>query len=242
MMRIYSVTDTGLVRHNNEDYHRYDNKRQLMILADGVGGHAHGEIASRIAVESAFNYWIRTETLSEEENLDIPDALLECLSFANQKVLTQQNIKPDYYNMGTTLVMAVLAGRTLYYAWVGDSRIYHISKGTRSIRQLSIDHSLLQEDIDGGTTNPDKIAPGNIITRMIGSMYNAQPEGGKAEVRSEDLILLCSDGLSDLVDDETLCDLMLAELPLYELPRSLISSAYKAGAKDNITVIVAQVP
>jgi serine/threonine protein phosphatase PrpC len=241
-MQIYSTTDTGLVRHNNEDYHRYDNKRQLMILADGVGGHAYGEIASRIAVESAYQYWLRNETLPEEESLETPHALLECMSFANQKVLTQQNIRPDYYNMGTTLVMAVVEGDTLYYAWVGDSRIYHVDAETRSIRQLSIDHSLLQEAIDGGTLDPEKMAPGNIITRVIGSMYSAKPESGKAIMTAGDMILLCSDGLTDMVDDEKICDILLTDMPLYDLPRALVSEAYKAGAHDNVTAIVTRIP
>ncbi len=241
-MQIYSTTDTGLVRHNNEDYHRYDNKRKLMILADGVGGHAYGEIASRIAVESAYQYWLRNETLPDDESLETPHALVECLSFANQKVLTQQNIRPDYYNMGTTLAMAVLNDHTLYYAWVGDSRIYHISAATRSIRQLSIDHTLLQEAADGGTLDPEKLAPGNIITRVIGSMYNAQPESGTATMTSGDLLLLCSDGLTDLVEDEQICDIMMTDKPLYEIPHALVAEAYNYGAHDNITAVVARVP
>jgi protein phosphatase len=241
-MLIFSITDRGLVRHNNEDYHRYDWDKQLMLLADGVGGHAHGEVASQVAVESAWQYMIRNETLDEDERLDLKDALAESMAFANQKVLNQQRIKPAYAHMGTTLIAACLDGLTLHYAWIGDSRIYRICPDEGSITQLTVDHTLYQEKQDKGE-DPDLDLTGHLITRMIGSMYNAQPAVTSAEVASNDLILICSDGLSDMISDEAIRDCLLEyREKLAEAPMALRNLVYEAGARDNLTAIVGRIP
>jgi protein phosphatase len=241
-MLIFSVSDTGLVRNNNEDYHRYDWARQIILLADGVGGHAFGEIASRVAVESAWQYLLRNETLPEDECLEADEALAECMAFANQKVLNQQRIKPAYYNMGTTLVAAWLLDKTLHYAWVGDSRLYHVKASDLQITQLTKDHTVLQENQDKGNPDPDTDISGCLITRMIGSMYNAQPGLGKLEVESGDLLLACSDGLSDMVSLEKMQECMVSHASrLSDAPMALRNLAYEAGARDNITAVVALV-
>lgn len=239
-MLIFSISDTGMVRSNNEDYHRYDRDKRIILVADGMGGHAHGEIASRVAVESAWHYLLRNESLSEDESLEPDQAITECIAFANQKVLNQQRIKPSYYDMGTTLVVAWQQGQTLYFGWVGDSRLY-LLRGNDSFERLTVDHTVYQERRDKGE-DPNIDMTGHIITRMIGSMYNAVPGLGAVEVTRGDLLLACTDGITDMVPDAGICECLQDHRDrLFDAPMALRNRAYEKGARDNLTAVVGRV-
>ena len=206
----------------------------LFIVADGMGGHNAGEFASRYVVETMVN------TAKNTEKKDTMEILSECVSNANASLRAYADSHEQMRGMGTTLVAAVLEGRCLVTINVGDSRLYVI--GDR-IRQITQDHSLVQEmvrmgemDKERARTHPDR----NIITRAIGADRKVQADVFETVLDPGDRILLCSDGLTNMVEDEEILQIMNGPGDLTSKTEYLVELANKNGGKDNITVIVVE--
>lgn len=237
-MKTFSMTDVGVVRDVNQDYVYVSDTPigklpNLLVVADGMGGHKAGEYASRFAVE------VLTGELAESRE-DGPEAMIRnAIRVANEKLIETAKQDQRLYGMGTTLVVATVIERTLYFANVGDSRLYLINKG---IKQLSKDHSLVQEMVRLGGINqeeakhhPDK----NIITRAIGAKEDVQIDFFEYRLKKGDIILMCTDGLSNMVEDEVILHIVKSSRDVVEAVERLIERAKLNGGSDNIGIIVA---
>ena len=238
-MKTFSKTDIGMVREVNQDYvfvteTPIGNLPNLLVVADGMGGHRAGEYASRLAVEV-----LKQEIEGSTE--DGPEATMRsAITRANERVLEAARQDAKLSGMGTTLVVATVIERTLYFANVGDSRLYLLSD---DIKQLSKDHSLVQEMVRLGGINqeeakshPDK----NIITRAIGAKDELDIDFYEYRLKKNDMILMCTDGLSNMVEDEEMLHIVKCSRDVVEAVEQLIERAKDNGGNDNIGVIVAQ--
>ncbi|MCP3869687.1 MAG: serine/threonine-protein phosphatase [Gammaproteobacteria bacterium] len=230
---IASRTDKGLLRDNNEDALASFPEHGLVVLADGMGGYASGEVASHLAVET-----VGTMLLLDSRGATLRAAV----EAANTAILQAIDKRPDYEGMGTTLVVATFQDQRVRYAHVGDSRIYRLRGGR--LEQLTRDHSIIQELVDQGFFESIDEArsagvKNNIVTRGLGITHEIEVETGVSEVHSGDLYLLCSDGLSDMVADqvleETLCD---GGRDLSETCDRLLDLAIGMGGRDNISLVL----
>ena len=236
MLKIFSKTDVGLVRNNNEDYFFTDPDNRLIIVADGAGGHDHGEIASRLAVESCYQYLTREDYLQDTD--DIPQTLMESITFANQQVIEYKKKHLPQSDMGTTLSCLHVGVNEASYAWIGDSRVYLIDSNENTLKQLSIDHTLYQEMLDRGEVGQSYKK--SILSRMLGNNPFTRPDGECTPLREGNLILVCSDGFSDLVnEDKTLQAVAAAGNDFEGLVDKLVDLARGEGGRDNITVSLA---
>ena len=236
MLNVFSQSDVGLVRGNNEDFYFTDNRYRRIIVADGAGGHDHGEIASRLAVESCYQYLTREDYL--EDTRDIPQTLMESITFANQQVIEYMKKHMPDSNMGTTLCCVHVGQKELSFAWMGDSRIYLVGQEGKGIRQLSVDHTLYQEMIDRGEVG--QAYKKSILSRMLGNNPYTRPDGDSIALEAGDTVLVCSDGLSDLVREDRILEAVsdaAGDLP--KCAQALIDLAKGQGGRDNITVSLA---
>lgn len=232
-MEISSITDLGLIRSNNEDYHICDSAHGLVVIADGVGGDDYGEVASKIAVESCYQYLTNEYYL--EDTTNISETLLDSMVFANQQVIHHKKDKPEYKNMGTTLSCLYLKKNELTYSWIGDSRIYVVSQAESTINLLTEDHSLYNEMVRRGEVAA--ISTKNILTRTIGNNLYTQPDVGEYSLKQGDIILACTDGLSDLLPDDILLQTVMTHADnLDQALTVLVDLAKGQGGRDNITV------
>ena len=238
-MKTFSKTDIGMVREVNQDFvftseTPIANLPNLLVVADGMGGHRAGEYASRLAVEV-----LKQELAASTE--DGPEAMIRnAITRANERVLEAARQDAKLSGMGTTLVAATVIERTLYFANVGDSRLYLLNA---DIKQLSKDHSLVQEMVRLGGINqeeakyhPDK----NIITRAIGAKDELEIDFYEYRLKKGDVILMCTDGLSNMVEDEEILHIVKCSRDVVEAVEQLIERAKDYGGNDNIGVIVAQ--
>lgn len=238
-MKICSLTDIGMLRDMNQDY-LYASQEpvgklpNLFLIADGMGGHNAGEFASRNTVQHV------VRTVQRSRLKDDAAILTEAINEANQFIKNHADLHPDMQGMGTTIVAATLRENHLLAANVGDSRLYVIDD---KIRQITRDHSLVQEMVRMGEMDeksarhhPDK----NIITRAIGVADDVRIDFFDVDVSPESVILLCSDGLTNMLEDEEIFSVMKEKTPLPERCGQLISLANTNGGKDNITVIAVE--
>jgi serine/threonine protein phosphatase PrpC len=228
-------TDVGLVRSANEDYMGYFEciNGHVFLVCDGMGGHRGGAVASRLAVDNIRAYL-------ENHYFDLPeDALKAAIEFANSVVYRKSKEDPELAGMGTTIVMIIIRNDKVYYAHVGDSRIY-IHSGSK-LYPLTRDHSLVQEMVDKGTiteeealNHPDK----NIITRVLGIAQDVEVESGRsfALPANNDIILLCSDGLTGMVSDMEIDNVLNENISVQHKAMKLTQLANDNGGVDNITV------
>lgn len=242
-MEIFSSTDQGKVREQNEDYLDFDAASGIAILADGMGGLNAGEIASKQAVSkimSGLKARLAAEISAREINAS--EVILEqVVQQVNEAVFELSNSHYDYYGMGTTLVVAVQVAEGWLLAHVGDSRIYHFIKpGT--LAKVTRDHSLVQQLIDEGVLSEAeaRCSPKrNIITRAVGIGTEIVCEIHRFEFSAGEFLLMCSDGLSDLVDDSGIEKLCVRDI---EDPQALcinlVDAANVAGGTDNISVVL----
>lgn len=232
-MKYYTTTDTGKVRSNNEDnfINLIDDKFSLFIVADGIGGHNSGEIASHIAVKTIRDY-IKNNFNKDE----IFDLLIDATREANEKIISRAESNTDDSGMGTTVVIALIVGNTLYYANVGDSRIYLFSDN--SLRQITKDHSYVQELLDIGAISVEdaKFYPKNQITSALGTSLKFKIEIDKIELKNNDYILLNTDGLTDLIEDSEILNVVKNEYGIQETCEILQYMANATGGYDNITI------
>jgi PPM family protein phosphatase len=242
----FSQTHTGRLRTNNEDAVAQDTSANLAILADGMGGYNAGEVASNMAcdlIKSDLSRWLH-EAAAMADDVDVQHAMSLCSDKANRAILDAATHNPDYIGMGTTLVVAVFRPRRVLIGHIGDSRAYLWRDG--KLQQLTKDHSLLQEQIDAGLLTPEEAAFSsnkNLVTRAMGVEEFVKLDISSHDLQVGDTVMMCSDGLSDMLDDPAIASVMFSHITgasLADLGLSLIQAANEAGGKDNIAVSLVQ--
>ncbi len=238
-------TDTGIVRSNNEDNFIVDEKRGLLVVADGMGGHAAGEIASKIAVSVISEHLLgRQRFFGEYNNLYSPSTnnLNSALRLANSAILEAAASSPQLHGMGTTVAAAMICGNRLTIAHIGDSRVYLVRSG--NIEQLTDDHSVVNEQVNRHLITPEEAANSlskNYLTKALGISADMEADLSELTLLSGDILLLCTDGLSNMVTDEKMLEaIMLAHKPA-AICDLLISKANEEGGKDNITAVIGSI-
>lgn len=243
-VEFFSATDTGRARNNNEDSVALDNATGLVVLADGMGGYNAGEVASGMAtsfIRSELGRWL-AEASASATDTDVRRAMDICVDNANRAIFSAANSNPQYSGMGTTLVVGVFRDGRLLMGHVGDSRGYRLRSSR--LTQVTHDHSLLQEQIDAGLITAQQAAFSahkNLVTRAVGVEDSVSLETHLHDVQPGDTYLLCSDGLSDMLEDDAIADLISGAGNLAEAGNALIAAANAAGGKDNISVVLARV-
>ncbi len=251
--RFCGATDVGRRRSKNEDYWGFDDKRGIFIVADGMGGHAAGEQASRIAVDTILAFM-----RSADEDLDITwpggitdpsarteDMLRAAMLMAHQRILEATRENPEWQGMATTAVVAKIDPEmeSAIIAHVGDSRGYLIRRGR--IIQLTQDHSWVNEQIRVGLISAEEARSHpfrNVVTRALGGPQEPVVDIGEEPLEPGDLLLLCTDGLSGVLDDVEIADVIHRHMPdLQAAVANLIQTANDRGGPDNITVVLIQI-
>jgi protein phosphatase len=240
-LEFFCALDTGRARSNNEDAVRVDERLALAVLADGMGGYNAGEVASAMAVDSICDdmaRWLADTRVPRGED-EIRQALMASARHANRVVFEASQSRAEYAGMGTTLVTALFNEDRVWIGHIGDSRAYRWRGG--QLEQLSKDHSLLQEQIDAGLLTPEEAAYSmnrNLVTRAVGVEPEVELEVVGHDLRDGDVVMLCSDGLSDMLPDATIAQVMRAGDTLAMTGRALIEAANAAGGRDNISVVL----
>ncbi len=246
----FGLTDVGRKRRHNEDAYLIDEERGLFVVADGMGGHAAGEVASRITVESIQEYIAATE---EEHESSWPfgfnsrvslegNRLTTAVEKANEKVMRAVQNRPELKGMGTTVVAALFDGERATLVHVGDSRAYLFRDG--ELRRLTDDHSWVQEQVNAGILSEDEAKSHplkNVVTRALGGAAHVSVDLIEVPVRAGDRYLLCSDGLTGMLPDEELYEHFRTVGALDATVKSLIEVANARGGVDNITAILVEV-
>lgn len=235
-MDLGAVTHPGSVRPDNEDGYFATREHGVFAVADGMGGHAHGEVASHLALDAIAD---RAAALADAAPSELPVALHDAIQAANTQIFAQAEAEDLRDRMGTTLVVATVCDDRLYFAHIGDSRLY-LLRGD-ALSQLTRDHSLVQSMVDRGEITLEEAALHPLrhqITRVVGSEALATPEIASQALQPGDHLLLCTDGLSGVVPTETLRDVLAAAQPAQQKADALITAALEAGAPDNVTAVV----
>lgn len=236
-------TDPGLARENNEDSVTVDEPTRLGILADGMGGYNAGEVASGMAttfIKSELGRWL-AQAGRHANAREVRRAMEICVDNANRSIFNAANSNPQYSGMGTTLVVGVFQDGRLMLGHIGDSRCYRLRSG--QLDQITKDHSLLQEQMDAGLITPEQAATStnkNLVTRALGVEDAVLLEVNEHKVEPADLYLMCSDGLSDMLDDEAIAHILSSDGSLEQKCVQLIDAANANGGRDNISVLLAQ--
>jgi len=248
--RCVGLTDTGKVREHNEDTIAFDADIGLLVLADGMGGYNAGEVASGIAVKTILNLVRESvdrqdlRALDRESGMSRPSIILrDAIHRANKIIYQTARTQPNCEGMGTTVVSALFFDNKISIAHVGDSRLYRL-RGEK-YEQLTMDHSLLQELVDRGFYSAEeaqRAANKNYVTRALGVEPSVDVEVQEVPVQKGDTFALCSDGLSDMVEDDDMhLTLSTFSANLDTVAKQLIQLANDNGGRDNISVVMANV-
>ena len=233
-------TDSGKKRSNNEDAFLIDDRIGLYVVADGIGGSEGGEVASRVAVDElakAVAVLVRDAGDSSYET-GSENLLQQAVPIANNEILQVQAERPELSAMGTTLTTLLLKDKNAFLAHIGDSRAYLLRSG--EFRQLTTDHSLVGEQVRQGVITPEQARTSpyrHVITRALGINEEARTDFAKHPLQRGDCFLLCTDGLTEMVEDAEIAG-MLSALPPREAVQKLLAAANDRGGVDNITAVV----
>lgn len=249
-IRYAAKTDVGMKRTHNEDYFSLIEDEQLFLVADGMGGHASGEVASKMAAETISEFYQRTR---EDEDVTWPYKMDRSLSYvenrlvcaiklANLRIFETSCRDIRYKGMGTTIVSTLVVGDKVYVGHVGDSRVYRIREG--GISQLTRDHSLLEDYKEAKpdmTEEEERNFPHkNVITRALGMRETVQVDIRAHQIKSGDVYLLCSDGLSGMVPDDQILQITTNAKSLERAVAELVDAANRNGGTDNVTTLMLQ--
>jgi PPM family protein phosphatase len=236
-----ALSDQGKVRSSNEDMFVVNVRQGFFLVADGMGGHAAGEIASQITA-SAMEQEIQQE-IQGTPDMSPEDLLKMAVQKANAQVYETQRLRPDYRGMGSTLTALFFFASRYYIAQVGDSRVYRYNDGI--LDQLTRDHSVVWPLYENGILTKDDISrhpQKNLITRSIGTHPQVEPDLFEGDMLDGDVFLLCSDGLTDVLSDQEIAAILTNRRSTpQELSELLVNAANLGGGPDNITVIVVRV-
>ena len=237
MLKTFSITDIGKKRTMNQDF-VYSSENpvgalpNLFVVADGMGGHNGGDYASRYAVS------VVIDEIEKSGEPIFNKVIAGAIKRANRAVRMKASEKEELYGMGTTMVVASVSQDCLHVANVGDSRLYVIGD---DIRQVTVDHSYVEEmvrmgslDRESARTHPKK----NIITRAIGADEEVEPDFFTVKLQPGEIVLMCSDGLSNMLDDEEIRMILFGQRDIVEKAEELVKAANNNGGKDNIAVIL----
>ncbi|MGI8842834.1 MAG: Stp1/IreP family PP2C-type Ser/Thr phosphatase [Gemmatimonadaceae bacterium] len=230
-----------MIRSGNEDNFRFDvnANRGLFIVADGMGGHAAGEVASEMAVELLTR---ELATIPDEGDRERQARIGDALRLANKNIHERTIDETEKHGMGTTVSALILKDGRYFIGQVGDSRVYLLRDG--ELKQLTKDHSYVQEQVDAGVLTPEQARYhpySNVITRCVGSASEVKPDTLVGDVRDGDVFLLATDGLTGMVDDRRLFRLLSSRATPQRVVEALIAEANGRGGLDNITAIVVHV-
>lgn len=232
-MGTYGESKIGLVRKVNEDSFYISHERNVLAVADGMGGYVGGEIASKTAVEAIAYYF-------KNFNYAAPVQLEKAIQYANSSIISKTLIDPSLKGMGTTVSMVTLARHMAFWGHVGDSRIYLYREGVFS--QISVDHTIVQVLLDKGKITEEEALnhpQRHVLTRAVGVDSNLIVDTGAFEVQPNDRILICSDGLTSFIGKSELCDAIGDySRTEREIINDLFGQVYENGAKDNVTAIL----
>ena len=242
-MQSWGLTDQGCVRKQNQDTYqieKLDRNSVLCVVCDGMGGAKSGNIASTLAVD-VFVQEVRQSWKSHLDQGKIDQILRSAVKLANFTVFDQSQQFPEFDGMGTTLVAVLIHGRKATVVNVGDSRAYGIDRS--GIRQITKDHSYVEEMVRMGKvdradarTHEKK----NVITRAVGATEKVKTDIFEVDLEDKDTVLMCTDGLSNMVTDERILEIVLSSVHSEDIARKLVDEANKNGGQDNITVLVSK--
>ena len=236
-MNAYALTDVGRQRNMNQDYvfstvKPVGNLPNLFIVADGMGGHKAGDLASKFSVNT-FIDCVKNSGSSKPVQI-ISDAI----KHTNEELLKLASTSEDYRGMGTTFVVAVIYGKSVYVANIGDSRLY---LADRELKQVTRDHSYVEEMVQMGTLNREDARTNeykNVITRALGGAENVIPDFFEIEIEDNSRIIMCTDGLTNMVTDKEIESVMSSHDDIMNKADKLVMMANQNGGKDNISVII----
>lgn len=248
MLRVKAcgLSDVGLTRAHNEDYFEIDPGHRLYVVADGMGGHNHGEVASQLAVNAIHDFIKKTADrdttwpFGMDNRLERHSNLLKmAVRIAHENVLREISKDGSLYGMGTTVVGFMLSGRVAAVAHVGDSRAYRLRRG--KLEQLTQDHTWVHEQVVAGFLSKEQARSHplkNVVTRALGGESDVMVDVRELEVEPGDLFLLCSDGLTGMLSDPDIRDCMSSGESLHEICRDMVEEANARGGIDNVTVVL----
>jgi len=245
-LKVVVKTDMGNVRKNNEDAGTYvkiadeniaNEKGSMLLVADGMGGHNAGEVASKIAMETVSEEYFKKGSNAEKEK-----ALANAFVAANKKIFNMSQADESYKGMGTTCTVLIITGQQVYFAHAGDTRAYILKDN--KITQITEDHTYVQQLVNNGditAAEADVHPQRNVLINAMGTKPTLRVDTGKMKLtfNENDKLLLCSDGLHDYLSDAELADAMQKD-DLQEIANYLVAEAKRRGGKDNITVALAQ--
>ena len=243
-LEVAGRTDVGCVRTNNEDSFDFDTGLGLFVVCDGMGGHAAGEVASGMAVRSVVDFFrtLKGQDLDDRTSEDSSAALEDAINFANERIRKAAARTPGHAGMGSTIVAAILDGKSASIAHVGDSRIYLVRQ--HEIQLLTSDHSLVMEGVRSGLMSlqdAQNSSVQNIILRALGAEDTVHPDVTDLSVKARDILLLATDGLTRHVEDNRILELIESASTMEQACNLLVQSAKEAGGSDNITCLLVRV-
>ena len=232
-MRFKALTDKGNKRRSNEDNYYLDEEINFFMVADGMGGHAAGEVASQIAASFAANF---------DFDLSEPLKSLSSLTYQiNQEIINKSSSNQEYMGMGTTFAAAIIKDQNIYYINLGDSRIYLYNKNNKQLKKISKDHSLVGKLLrenkiteEEAFNHPKK----NIVTQALGLEENLDLDKGQLKISEDEYLLLCTDGLSDMIRKNKMEEIFSENNKTEDIAEQLLQEALASGGFDNITLIV----
>ncbi len=246
LLKIVGCTDTGMRREYNQDHIGFDQELGIAVLADGMGGHKAGEVAARMAVKfvlESLQKLAMQETSVAITGSQLLEFVSNTISLSNAEIYRAQEEEEAYQGMGTTIVATMVVGSKVYIGHVGDSRLYLFRE--RTLRRLTKDHSLVQDLIDRGfyTEREARNANvGHVVTRALGTRADVEVATSEVVTEPYDLLMLCSDGLTDMVSDWQIAETIDENSSNLELAAGrLVDKANMNGGKDNISVILMQI-
>lgn len=239
-MEVFAKSDVGKVREMNQDYYyisQPEDKLKLYIVADGMGGYKGGEIASKLAVETSKSYIINNFDLIEHDRESIMKLIKSAIEYANLVIYEKAKQSPELENMGTTIDICLIVSNKVYIGHVGDSRVYR--KRKEFFRKLTTDHSYVQKLVSDGTITKEEAynhPKKNMLIKALGCSSFVEPDVMVKGFLKDDIILMCSDGLTNMLKDEEIVKI-INENP-NESCNKLVKTANDLGGYDNITVVI----
>jgi protein phosphatase len=235
-MRIAAITDIGLHRKRNEDHYLIDEDRGVFVVCDGMGGHKGGDVASQLAVE------IVQKNLVFTDPEQVIPALLDTVHLANRLIYEQGQSDETLHEMGTTLTAAVIQERKMVVAHIGDSSLFFYHDGRLS--KVTQDHTLAEQMLTDGLIKPADLPTNvynHVLTRAVGINPQVEVDIYQEEIQPGDWILICSDGLTDLVKEKEIVQHLSSAQTPQQAARALIDSALGQGGFDNVTVVLVSI-
>jgi len=238
-MQFFTRSHTGKVRRENQDFLAVDNGKGFAVVADGIGGKEFGGIASKMVVDACLAY---LDEIDPKEFINKQQYhLVNAIKYANDEIITVQRNESKYAKMGSTVTCFGLSSGYLNYAWVGDSRVYKINPEQGVLELLSRDHTLDKSKIDPELAPNLYKRASSILTQTVGSILFLKPDRGSCKIEQGDIVLSCTDGLSDRVEGELILQFAKTHSDLNDLADKLLDRALDCGGQDNISFVLARV-